>query len=251
MQRPSHIGEHLSIKMSRLYSRCDISLKIRNQTGSVRVPAVGAVAQALQQLLQQKQITEGKRFIVAPWRHVDALKGDKDLARGAFEVQIEIRRERRRPALGDCSRNASRMSIHRRGLWLGSAHHAASSNRAMLPPGPVPDSSKSVKSTTDFGAWGLVQNTAALLPVGCEARSFVGQASDEFFDYTRSVSVNTDPLPGSLAKVTSSPIIRASLRQIARRSPVPPPAERARVALPSRLAARRADLVVRSGAGSC
>ena len=241
MQRPCHIGEHLSIKMSRLYSRCDISLKIRNQTGSVRVPAVGAVAQALQQLLQQKQITEGKRFIVAPWRHVasNALKGDKDLARGAFEVQIEIRRERRRPALDDCSRNASRMSIHRRGLWLGSAHHAASSNRAMLPPGPVPDSSKSVKSTTDFGAWGLVQNTAALLPVGCEARSFVGQASDEFFDYTRSVSVNTDPLPGSLAKVTSSPIIRASLRQIARRSPVPPPAERARVALPSRLAARR------------
>src|SRR5262249_21609177 len=140
MQRPSHIGEHLSIKMSRLYSRCDISLKIRNQTGSVRVPAVGAVARALQQLLQQKQITEGKRFIVAPWRHVasDALKGDKDLARGAFEVQIEIRRERRRPALGDCSRNASRMSIHRRGLWLGSAHHAASSNRAMLPPGPYP-----------------------------------------------------------------------------------------------------------------
>src|SRR5215471_9504662 len=134
MQRPSHVGEHLSIKMSRLYSRGDISLKIRNQTGSVRVPAVGAVAQALQQLLQQKQITEGKRFIVAPWRHVasDALKGDKDLARGAFEVQIEIRRERRRPALGDCSRNASRMSIHRRGLWLGSAHHAVSSNRAML-----------------------------------------------------------------------------------------------------------------------
>ena len=52
-------------------------------------------------------------------------------------------------------------------------------------------------------------------------------------------TVNTDPLPGSLVTVTSSPIIRASLRQIARRSPVPPPAERARVALPSRLAARR------------
>src|SRR5437016_8004595 len=169
MQCPSHVGEHAPINMSRLDSRSDISLKIRDQTGRVRVPAVGAVAQALQQLLQQKQITEGERFIVAPWRHVasGALKGDKDLARGAFEVQIEIRRERRRPALGDCSRNASRIPIHRRGLWLGSAHHAASSNRAMLPPGPVPDSSKSVKSTTDFGARELVQNTAALVRHVC------------------------------------------------------------------------------------
>jgi hypothetical protein len=75
-----------------------------------------------------------------------------------------------------------------------------------------------------------MQNTAALVPVGCEAHSFAGQASDEFFDYTRSVSVNTDPLPGLLATVTSSPIIRASLRQIARPSHVPPSAERARVA---------------------
>src|SRR6516225_2619619 len=116
MQRPSHVGEHLSIKMSRLYSRGDISLKIRNQTGSIRVPAVGAVAQVLEQLLQQKQITKGKRLIVTAWRrHVasDALEGDKDLARGASEVVIELRRERRRPAFGDCSRNASRVLIRR------------------------------------------------------------------------------------------------------------------------------------------
>ena len=79
-------------------SRSDISLKIRNQTGRIRVPAVGAIAQALQQLLQQKQITKGKRFIVAPWRHVasNALKGDKDLARGAFEVQIDLDRQKSR-----------------------------------------------------------------------------------------------------------------------------------------------------------
>ena len=70
MQCPSHVGEHAPIDMSRLYSRGDISLKIRNQTGSIRVPAVGPVAQALEQLLQQKQITKGKRFIVAAWRHV-------------------------------------------------------------------------------------------------------------------------------------------------------------------------------------
>src|SRR5919108_5533778 len=101
MQRASDAGEHVPINMSRLDSRSDISLKIRDQAGRIRVPAVCAVAQALQQLLQQKQITEGKRFIVASRRHVasDALQGDKDLVRGAFEVQIEIRRERRRPAL--------------------------------------------------------------------------------------------------------------------------------------------------------
>ena len=71
MQCPSHVGEHAPIDMSCLDSRSNISLKIRDQTGRVGVPAVGAVAQALQQLLQQKQITEGKRFIVPPggmWR---------------------------------------------------------------------------------------------------------------------------------------------------------------------------------------
>ena len=47
MQRPSHVGEHAPIDMSRLDSRSDISLKIRDQTGRVGVPEVGAVAQAL------------------------------------------------------------------------------------------------------------------------------------------------------------------------------------------------------------
>jgi hypothetical protein len=35
-------------------------------------------------------------------------------------------------------------------------------------------------------------------------------------------TVNTEPLPGSLATVTSPPIMRASLRDSARPSPVPP-----------------------------
>jgi hypothetical protein len=35
-------------------------------------------------------------------------------------------------------------------------------------------------------------------------------------------TVNTEPLPGSLATVTSPPIMRASLRESARPSPVPP-----------------------------
>src|SRR5262252_4661858 len=165
MQCPSHVGEHAPIDMSCLDSRSDISLKIRDQTGGVGVPAVGAVAQALQQLLQQKQITKGKRLIVAAWRHVasDALEGDKDLARGAFEVLIELRRERRGPAFGDCSRNAPRVLIRRRGLWLGSAHHAASSNRAMLPSGPVSDSSKSVKSKPGRACAGGMRGTFAAI----------------------------------------------------------------------------------------
>src|SRR5439155_10097715 len=36
------------------------------------------------------------------------------------------------------------------------------------------------------------------------------------------LTVNTEPLPGSLATVTSPPIMRASLRERARPSPVPP-----------------------------
>jgi hypothetical protein len=35
-------------------------------------------------------------------------------------------------------------------------------------------------------------------------------------------TVNTEPLPDSLATVTSPPIMRASLREMARPSPVPP-----------------------------
>ena len=35
-------------------------------------------------------------------------------------------------------------------------------------------------------------------------------------------TVNTEPLPGSLVTVTSPPIRRASLREMARPSPVPP-----------------------------
>jgi len=35
-------------------------------------------------------------------------------------------------------------------------------------------------------------------------------------------TVNTEPLPGSLVTVTSPPIMRASLRERARPSPVPP-----------------------------
>src|SRR5262249_40501372 len=176
MQCPSHVGEHAPIDMSCLDSRSDISLKIRDQTGRVGVPAVGAVAQALQQLLQQKQITEGKRFIVAPWRHVasNALEGDKDLARGAFEVQNETRGERGGVA------GAMRLACRSTGEDFGWARLIT------LPPRIAqcyPRSGASLIKISEIHdrlrARELVQNTAALVPAGCEARSFAGQASDE------------------------------------------------------------------------
>src|SRR5712691_10192816 len=103
----------------------------------------------LEQPLQQKQITDGKRLILAGRRHVAsrARESGKDFARGAFAVPIEIGVERGRPALGDRVRDPSRMLIRRRGLWLGSAHRAPSSNHAMVAGRRVSVLSKSAKST--------------------------------------------------------------------------------------------------------
>src|SRR6266566_5163001 len=79
----------------------------------------------LEEPLQEKQITEGERLVLAGRRHVanHALESGKDIVRGAFEIQIEIGRECGPPALGNRGRDSSRALIGRRGLWLGSAHH--------------------------------------------------------------------------------------------------------------------------------
>ena len=124
MQRSSHEGEHAPVDVSRLDLRDDVGLKIRDQLGGVRIAPIGAVTQMLEQPLQEKQITDGKRLILAGRRHVAsrAREGGKDLARGAFAVPIEVGAERGRSALGDRERDPSRMLIRRRGLWLGSAH---------------------------------------------------------------------------------------------------------------------------------
>src|SRR3977135_1668121 len=90
----------------------------------------------LQQPLQQKQITNSKRLILAARRHVAsrAREGGKDFARGAFAIPIEGGVERGRTTLGDRSRDTSRMLIRRRGFWLGSAHGAASANQTTVQP---------------------------------------------------------------------------------------------------------------------
>src|SRR6266853_477848 len=103
----------------------------------------------LQQPLQQKQITNSKRLILAGRRHMAsrARESGKDFAGGAFAVPIEGGVERGRTTLGDRLRDPSRMLIRRRGFWLGSAHGAASANQATVAGVCVAALSKSAKST--------------------------------------------------------------------------------------------------------
>ena len=130
VQDSSHQGEHAPVGVSGLDLRNDVGLKIRDQFGCVHVAPIGAVAQMLEQPLQQKQITDGKRLILAGRRHVanQTRESGKDFVGGAFAVPIERIIERRRSTLGDRLRNPSRMLIRRRGFWLGSAHRGAFAN---------------------------------------------------------------------------------------------------------------------------
>src|SRR5260370_22605463 len=103
----------------------------------------------LTQPLEQKQITDRKRLILAGRRHVAsrARESGKDFAWGAFAVPIEGIVERGRSTLGDRLRDPSRMLIGRRRLWLGSAHGAASENQATVAGIYGAAMSKSAKST--------------------------------------------------------------------------------------------------------
>jgi hypothetical protein len=60
----------------------------------------------------------------------------------------------------------------------------------------------------------------AVQQIGTGLRSYLGLWSAAGTLGSR--TMNTEPLPGSLATVTSPPIMRASLRESARPSPVPP-----------------------------
>ena len=141
-----------------LRPRCDLSLKVRNQTGGIAIAAVGAISQMLKQLLQEEQITEGQLLVLAGRRHVasGALERGEDLLRGAFEIQIEIGREHGRPPAGDRGSDPSCVLIRQRGMWLGSAHRGYnSSNHSILAATPVASPSNSMKSTTDFRELGI------------------------------------------------------------------------------------------------
>src|SRR5258708_35490399 len=85
----------------------------------------------LQQPLQQKQIANSKRLILAGRRHMAsrARESGEDFAWGAFAVPIEGGVERGRTTLGDRLRDPSRMLIRRRRLCLGSAHRPASATQ--------------------------------------------------------------------------------------------------------------------------
>ena len=149
MQRPSHEGEHAAVDMSRLDLRDDVGLKIRNQLACVGVAPVGAITQMFEQALQQKQIADRKRLVLAGRRHVPscARESGKYFVRAGFAVPIEVGAERRRAALGDRTRDPSRILVRRRGLRLGSAHFAASANHSIVAGSCMSVVSKSVKST--------------------------------------------------------------------------------------------------------
>ena len=69
---------------SRLNPRDDVGLKIRDQLGRIRIAAIGAITQMLEQPLQQKQITDAEHLVLAGRRHVPgrARESCKDFARG-------------------------------------------------------------------------------------------------------------------------------------------------------------------------
>src|SRR5215471_6314237 len=88
----------------------------------------------LKQPLLEKQISDGKRLIVASRRNVQgsACESGKYFAWKAFAVSIEFGAERWRSALCDYTRDPSRMIIRRRRLGLGSTHRATSTNRERI-----------------------------------------------------------------------------------------------------------------------
>ena len=127
MQHSSQQDEHAAVDLSCLDPCDDIGLKLRNQLGGVRIAPIGAVAQMLQLLLQKKQITGGKHFIVSRGRHVASRAGKSSeyFARGAFTIPIKISGEWRRSTFCDSARDPSRILIRRRRSWLGSAHRVS------------------------------------------------------------------------------------------------------------------------------
>src|SRR5260370_11647202 len=142
----------------------------------------------LQQPLQQKQIADSKWLVPAGRRHVArrAREGCKDFARGVFGVPMEGSAERRRSTLGDGVRDPSRILIRRRGVWLASAHHTASANRAMIAGSRVSVLPKSAKSTpenrfqireaepplTPSGGWMRYPAAAEEPPRRCRTKSY-------------------------------------------------------------------------------
>jgi hypothetical protein len=116
MQRSTDEGEHRLVDTLRVHLRDYVGLEIGDQLRRIRVAGVAAVAQLLEQALQQKKVAEGQRLIMAGRRHVTrhARERGKDLLRRRLAVAFDIIVERRRPALGDRARDPPRMRVDRR-----------------------------------------------------------------------------------------------------------------------------------------
>jgi hypothetical protein len=83
--------------LSGLDLRDDAGLKIRDQLACIGITPVGAITQMFEQVLQQKQIADGQRLVLAGGRHVPsgARESGKDFVRASFAVPIEVGTERR------------------------------------------------------------------------------------------------------------------------------------------------------------
>jgi len=104
--------------MSRLDLGDDIGLKVRDQSGGVRIAPVGAVGQMLKQPLQKKQITDGKRLIVAARRHVAsrACKCGEHFARRGFTTLIQVV-TKWAAGLADRNRDLPPIRVGWQGFW--------------------------------------------------------------------------------------------------------------------------------------
>src|SRR5262249_24606727 len=82
------------------------------------------------------------------------------------------------------------------------------------------------RSSRLLSPWLFTDNLLLAWPSHCLSPRGRTSRPDGGFDYgvasLGSRTVNTEPFPGSLVTVTSPPIMRASLREMARPSPVPP-----------------------------
>src|SRR5262249_32030373 len=80
------------VDTSRAGLRGDLGLEIGDQSAGFEESAIGAVAQALEQRLEEKQITEGQRLVFPSGRHVKrrSLQCGENFAWRLFEILIEI-----------------------------------------------------------------------------------------------------------------------------------------------------------------
>src|SRR5262249_38665614 len=110
--------EHPHVDMSRLDLGDDIGLKVRDQSGGVRIAPVGAVGQMLKQPLQKKLITDGKRLhrCCAEACGKPRLKCGEHFARRGFATLIQVV-AKWAAGLADRNRDSPPIRVGWHGFW--------------------------------------------------------------------------------------------------------------------------------------